>query len=960
MLSAGPITGGLVRAVFLSAALLIPPALGTVVWSGWELDRLREHTEAMLVAANAEIGGRADELLRRFEATTAGLRPVDVASDTITLTARVLRSEPMLAPASGLVIASGRGRMAASSFPLSPSDVGLTWWFTSALNQTGQVAGFTGVGPDPRQAVPSYGLVRRLTDGQGGTAGVVATFISTDAVGGYLVPAWLPSWTEARVGSEAVRAPKTPEAATPSSIEALLARLATLLRDTSDVSVSGSRGTLKWSVMRPGHSLVMEFVEFAIERSGDFGKLTSAWLAAVLLCWVTTRKRPSARVATNVEKDDLSRRLAETEERLATVIEQRDRVLAAVGHDVRTPINSILGISAVLLDSDLEETQRRWVHRVRASCEVLMAMLNGMLEAASAEVDGRETQMSSVDVSDLVSEVAEVFRPGANDKGLDFEVSISDAAAGSWRTDPSRLRQMLFNLVGNAVKFTDHGTIKVGLSTRGAGPAEQLVLSVSDTGPGISDNERSTIFERFQRGRSEVAAGREGVGLGLALCREISDLLQGELALESKVGAGCTFAFSFGAQRVAEVRRAQTMMMGRSALVVGLSEVMRRRVVGYLERLGFTVDAAGDGFLGLGLAERAAHEHGAMDLVVLDAALTALPADAFLTRLRSGRTLGRARVVLVAQGEMAAGAEGQADATVPHPVEERDLSRIVSGFFEGELPFHALDTKAPASPEARILVAEDNKINQVLLVDVLGRAGFSAFGANNGEEAIQSAERGGFDVILMDVQMPVLGGIEAIRRIRSSEGPNAHVPIIALTAHTGAAVRRECLEAGAMIVLHKPVDLARLAGQIREVIASDRLAEIGPEPNSEGSEEIEIEWLDVLVAEAGAARARACVDAFLVEGGTRIRRLGELVEVSEWAAVARASHDFKGLAGTLGAARLVERLEELESAAIAGAQDVAVATFALADAAWRRVSPCLRGFLEQAIARKSNLGRRAA
>ncbi|WP_084698670.1 hybrid sensor histidine kinase/response regulator [Muricoccus aerilatus] len=960
MLFAGPTANSLVRAVVLGTAMLVPPALGTAVWAGWEFDRLREHTEAMLVAANAEIGGRADELLRRFEATTSGLRPVDVASDTITLTAKVLRSEPMLAPASGLVIASGRGRVAASSFPLSPGDVGTTWWFTSALNQPGQVAGFAGVGPEPRQGVPSYSLARRLPDGQGGTVGVVTTFISTDATGGYLIPAWLPSWMEARVGLEAVRAPKTLGAAKPGSTEALIARLVPLLREVADVSIADSKGTLGWSVRRSGHSLVIEVVTSVIERSSDLGKLASAWAAAVLLCWVMARRRPSAQAAMDVEKGDIARRLAETEERLGTVIEQRDRVLAAVGHDVRTPINSILGISAVLLDSDLEEAQRRWVHRVRASCEVLMAMLNGMLEAASAEVDGRETQMSSVDVSDLVSEVAEVFRPGANDKGLDFEVSISDAAAGSWRTDPSRLRQMLFNLVGNAVKFTDHGAVKISLSTRGVDAAEQLVLSVTDTGPGISDNERLTIFERFQRGRSEVAAGREGVGLGLALCREISDLLQGELALESRVGSGCTFTFSFGAQRIEEVRRGQTMMMGRSALVVGLSEGMRRRVVGYLERLGFTVDAAGDGFLGLGLAERAAHEHGAMDLVVLDAALTGLPADVFLTRLRSGRTLGRARVVLVAQGEMAAGAEGQADATVPHPVEERDLSRIVSGFFEGETPFHALDTKAPGSPEARILVAEDNKINQVLLIDVLGRAGFSAFGANNGEEAVQSAERGGFDVILMDLQMPVLGGIEAIQRIRSSEGPNAHVPIIALTAHTGAAVRRECIEAGATIVLHKPVDLARLTGQIREVIANDRLAEISPEPTSEGFEDIEVEWLDVLVAEAGAARARACVDVFLIEGGTRIRRLGELVEASEWAAVTRASHDFKGLAGTLGAARLAERLEELESAATAGAQDSAAAALAVTDAAWRRVSPCLRSCLEHAISRRSNLSRRAA
>ena len=182
----------------------------------------------------------------------------------------------------------------------------------------------------------------------------------------------------------------------------------------------------------------------------------------------------------------------------------RDRVLTALGHDVRTPMNSIMGICSLLLDSELEQEQRLWLERIRASCEALFAMLNGLLEIASGEVGGSGLQIDEVDVIGLVQEVTETLQPQARDKGLELKTRYDDLLRGHWLIDPTRLRQVLFNLVGNAIKFTASGQVEVRASVV-ADPAgaRSIKLAVSDTGPGIAPEDRERIFERFKRGRDQ-------------------------------------------------------------------------------------------------------------------------------------------------------------------------------------------------------------------------------------------------------------------------------------------------------------------------------------------------------------------------------------------------------------------------------------------------------------------------
>ena len=196
-------------------------------------------------------------------------------------------------------------------------------------------------------------------------------------------------------------------------------------------------------------------------------------------------------------------------------------------------------------------------------------------------------------------------------------------------------------------------------------------------------------------------------------------------------------------------------------------------------------------------------------------------------RLKANRPLGQSRTVLVSNAPTSAEVEGRADATVPHPVEARDLEHVVAGFFGSRSPLREVDPRAPPAPTARILVVEDNRIAQALFVDQLNRPGWSTYTASNGREAVEAARRGGFDAILMDVQMPEMDGTEATRRIRTAEaGPR--VPIIGMTAHTGSAVRKRCLDAGMDLVLHKPMDFSSLPLRLREVIAAAKLGRRHP------------------------------------------------------------------------------------------------------------------------------------
>jgi signal transduction histidine kinase/CheY-like chemotaxis protein len=627
---------------------------------------------------------------------------------------------------------------------------------------------------------------------------------------------------------------------------------------------------------------------------------------------ITSDVRLAAKLAAAIAESETAR------DEAATVARDRDRVLAALGHDVRTPMNSIMGICSLLLDSELEQEQRIWLERIRASCEALLAMLNGLLEIASGEVGGSGLQLDEVDVIGLVQEVTDTLQPQARDKGLELKTRYDDLLRGQWMVDPTRLRQVLFNLVGNAIKFTANGHVEVRASSVAAGDgASSIKIAVSDSGPGIAPEDRARIFERFKRGREIESSGHAGLGLGLALCRENAVLMDGSLTVESALGVGSEFTFEFPAERVAGPARNQRFA-GRTALLVGDEDAKTRTLANLLGDAGVMVETAPDGYLGLALAERIESQRGALDLVIVQGKLVGLAAEVFVLRLRD-TPFGR-RAVMIWLGE--GGETAEVDAVVSPPGDPYQVASLAQQLLGQRSPFEVLEPMAPTARGGRILVVEDDKVNQSLLVAALSRRGFSAFVANDGDEAVRLASHDSFDAILMDIQMPHRDGFEATRKIRGMSSRVATIPIIALTGLKGPVMRKRCAEAGFTAVLEKPINLDRLGTTLRRWLPGgsalrDAVLPAGGQELARAEEyaaDVSQVFLEEMVAVVGMERARACVDDFIADATARCMRLGELLPGWEANAIVRNCEDISGLAETCGAIGLGEVLEEIADA----------------------------------------------
>jgi len=680
---------------------------------------------------------------------------------------------------------------------------------------------------------------------------------------------------------------------------------------------------------------------------------------------VTSELRAEARAATAAAERGAARAEADV------ITGDRDRVLAALGHDVRTPMNSIMGICALLLESELEQEQRTWLERIRASCEALLAMLNGLLEIAGGEVGGGGLQREEIDVVSLVREVAEVLEPQARDKGLDLRTRFDDLVRGQWMADPTRLRQVLFNLLGNAIKFTSSGHVEVRVAVVASGsgtqpanpPGATLKIAVSDSGPGIVPGERDIIFERFRRGGVPVGSSHEGLGLGLALCRENAVLMDGTLTVESALGVGSEFTFEFPAERVADTGRVLPFA-GRTALIVGDEDAVCRSITGALADLGITVETAPDGYLGLALAERMEAQRGALDLIMVRGDLVGMPAEVFVIRLHNTTFGSRTQLVWLGEG----GGSAEVDALVPAPVDPFAAVLAARQLLGQRSPLDVLEPAALLARGGRVLLVEDDRVNQSLLAAALSRRGFSVFVTDNGEEAVRLASRDSFDGIVMDIQLPQIDGFEATRRIRGLRGRVADIPIVALTALKGPFLRKRCDEAGFTAMLEKPVNLDRLGATLRRCFADERKAgDAAPwldrsvaEPGGARDVDVSVPFLEEMVAVIGIDRSRACIADFIADAVPRCIRLGELVPGWEVDAILRSCEEISGIAETCGATGLGDVLEQIAGAVTRNDRQAVVPLLERLEMVTRRLGPVLTASLDEVARRWSSRDTKAA
>jgi PAS domain S-box-containing protein len=599
----------------------------------------------------------------------------------------------------------------------------------------------------------------------------------------------------------------------------------------------------------------------------------------------------------------------------------KSEFLANMSHEVRTPMNGIIGMNGLLLKTKLSAEQQEYAVAVHDSAEALLTVINDILDISKLEAGKVELEAIDFDLVDTVESAVGLFGPKANGKGLDLGVLIEPAARAGFRGDPTRLRQILLNLVSNAVKFTDKGNVslEVGMAPPRGGGLARLRFEVADTGIGMSEEVRAKLFRKFSQADGSITRRFGGTGLGLAVAKQLVELMGGEIGVETFPGQGSRFWFEIPLAPAASPtigRRALPEKLAQlRVLIVDDVEMNRRVLTAQLGALGIAAAAAIDGFEAIAELERAWHQGRPFDLVIIDQRMPALSGDALVRRIRDMPEIAETKLLLASSGGTdEPQEEGPAvDAVLIKPIREQSLlDAFVRLFGSASAPpgaTPAADSVAPATTRPlHILVAEDNKINQQLTAMILRSAGHEVDTVENGEQAVEAVRNGAYDAVLMDVQMPVLDGIQATVRIRALPPPANSVKIIAVTAHAMTGAREQYLTMGVDDYVAKPIDARILIG---------KLAGLPPRPDLDTAGEtaaLDRLQLESLAAHLPADSVHQLLAAFSDQVERQILSIESLSAANDLAALAREAHGLAGCSGNFGALKLSRLAREIEAA----------------------------------------------
>lgn len=651
----------------------------------------------------------------------------------------------------------------------------------------------------------------------------------------------------------------------------------------------------------------------------------------------------------------------------------KSEFLANMSHEVRTPMNGIVGMTTLLLDTQLSQEQRSFAETIRESADALLYVINDILDVSKLEAGKLELESVDFALDTILDGVVALLAPRATEKGIELTATLEPAVAAAYRGDPTRLRQILLNLAGNAVKFTEDGavSIHVGPGSLVAPPATTaLRFTITDTGIGLSEEQVGRLFQKFSQADNSITRRFGGTGLGLTICRQLIALMGGEIYVESRLGEGSCFWFELALPAAAApLPRPMDIpdrLRGLKALIVDDLETNRRIMARHLERLGIHHLAVSSGPAALTELDRSAREADLPDLVLIDQAMPGMAGDSLGSWLRNHPSYAQVKLVLVTSTgglEPRDPAAGIFDAVLTKPIRQSALTEVLGRLFGGVTPAVAETPAQMRGVGKQVLVVDDNHVNQELARLILQRDGYGITVAADGMQAVAAAANTGFDLILMDVQMPGMDGIEATRLIRTQETESGRrrVPIIAMTANAMVGMRESYLEAGMDDYVSKPYVpmtllemAARWSGDAVAATASEPIAE-PPAPAIDGMAALQETvaampvmqrgMLDGLLSLTSPAELHELVGNFLVAGRQRVARMTDLAAAAQHDAWRREAHSLVALVGNLGLVRmqtLAQRLElTLNDGDIVLAQQLQLMLENMAEPGWQAVADYL-------------------